>query len=80
MPIFVILRFEERIAQRDRLNTLHVDVLCKLRIDVEEDWHIHCFSCIQSLLLKAKTLNLAKVRGDLSRRNRIGGYANDVFR
>lgn len=80
MPILIVLRLEECITQCDRLDTLHIDVLCKLRIDVEEDWHIHCFSCIQSLLLKAKTLNLAKVRGDLSRRNRIGGYANDVFR
>jgi hypothetical protein len=80
MSIFIVLRLEESITQCNRLNTLHIDVLCKLRIDVEEDWHIHCFSCIQSLLLEAKALNLAKVRGDLSGRNRIGGYANDVFR
>ena len=80
MPILIVLRLEERITQCDRLDTLHIDVLCKLRVDVEEDWHIHCFSCIQFLLFEAETLYLAKVRGDLSRRNRIGGYANDVFR
>ena len=80
MPILIVLRLEERITQCDRLDTLHIDVLCKLRVDVEEDCHIHCFSCIQSLLLKAKTLNLAKVWGDLSRRDRVGGYTNDVFR
>lgn len=79
MSVFVVLRLEERIAQCDSLNALHARILCKFRIDVEEDRHVHRFPSIQSLLLEAETLNLAKVWSDLSRCNGVGGYANDVF-
>jgi len=79
MAILVILRLEESVAQCDSLNALHTGILCKLGIDVEKDWHVHRFPSIQSLLFKAKALDLAKVWGDLSRCNGVGSYANDVF-
>lgn len=79
MPVFIILRLEKRITQRDSLNALHTRILCKLRIDVEEDRHVHSFSSVQSLFLKAETLNLAKVWSDLSGCDRVCGYTNDVF-
>ena len=40
MPILVILGLEKRITQRDRLDILHINVLAKLRINVEEHWHV----------------------------------------
>jgi hypothetical protein len=79
MPVFVVLRLEERIAQSDSLNALHTRILCELRIDVEEDRHVHCLSSIQPLFLEAETLDLAKVWSDLSWCDRVGGHANNVF-
>jgi hypothetical protein len=80
MPVFVILCLEECITQSDSLDTLHTRILCELRIDVEEDRHVHCLSSIQPLFLEAETLDLAKVWSDLSWCDRIGGHANNVFR
>ena len=79
MAILVILGLEERIAQCDSLNALHTRILCKLRVNIKEDWHVHRFASIQSLLLKAETLDLAKVWSDLSWCDRICSYANDIF-
>ena len=79
MSVFVVLRLEKRVAQCDSLNALHTRILCKLRVNIKEDWHVHRFASIQSLLLKAETLDLAKVWGDLSRCHGVGGHANNVF-
>jgi len=46
MSVFVVLRLEERVAQCDGLNTLHVNILCEFGIDVEEDGHVHRFPSI----------------------------------
>lgn len=66
MPILIILRLEERITQGNRLYTLHVRIRHKLRINVKEHRHIHRLARIQPLLLKAKALNLTKVRCNLA--------------
>lgn len=79
MAILVIFRLEERIAQRNRLNALHIRIRDKLRINVEKHRHIHRFARIQPLLLEAKALDLAKVRRHLSWRDRVCCDPDDVF-
>lgn len=78
MPFPIILRLEERIIQRDRLNAPHIRVIHKIRVNVKEHGHIHRLTSIQPLLLKAETLNLAEIWRYLARTDRICGYANDV--
>jgi len=79
MPVLIVFRFEEGIAECDRLDTLHVDVRDKLRIDVEEHRHVHCLASIQPLLLEAEALYLAEVWRHLPWRHGVCRYANDVL-
>lgn len=79
MPILIILRLEERVTQRHSLNPLHVDVVHKVRINIEENRHVHCLARIQPLLLKAKTLNLAEIRRHLPRRDRVRSHSDDIL-
>ena len=79
VSICVIFCFEEGITQCYRLNPLHVDVSCKLRIYVEEDGHVYRLASIQSLLLEAETLDFAEVWRDLPGCDRVCGNANDIF-
>lgn len=79
MPILIILRLEKRITQRHRLNPLHINIRHKLRINIEEHWHIDRLTRIQPLLLEAETLDLAEIRGHLTRGDRVRGDADDVF-
>jgi hypothetical protein len=79
MPVFIILGLEERIAQRHCFDTLHIDIPRKLRVNVKENRHVHCFPRIQPLLLEAKALDLAKIRRNLTRRYGIGSDADDVL-
>ena len=70
---------EKRITERNLLNAPHIRIIYKIRIDIEEDRHINRLSCIQPLFLKAKTLNLAKIRRNLSRRNTICCNPNNIL-
>lgn len=78
MPIFIILGLEKCIIQRHRLNALHIRIRRKLGIDIEEDGHIDRLAGVQALLFEAEALDLGEVGGDLARRNRVGGDADDV--
>lgn len=80
MPILVVLCLEECIAQRDRLNTLHIRIRHKLGINVEKHRHIDRLTRIQPLLLKTKALDLAKVGRNLARCHGVGGHADNVLR
>lgn len=62
------------------LNALHVWIIHKIRINIEEDWHVDRLASIQSLLLKAKALNLAEVRRHLSWSNAVGSDPDNIFR
>jgi hypothetical protein len=45
----------------------HVRVLCKLGVYIEKDRHVHLFVWVESLLFKAKALDLVEVDADLGR-------------
>lgn len=75
MPVLVVLRLEKGIIQGDCSDIFRIDIVHKLRIDVEEHWHIHCFPSIQTLLLKAKTLDLAEVWCYLAGSHRVCRYS-----
>ena len=70
---------KERVAQRHRLDPLHLWVACELRIYEEKDRHVDRLPGPQALLLKAKALNLAEIRRDLPRRHAVGRHPDDVF-
>lgn len=69
---------EECITQRHGLDTLHVQIIQQIRVQVKEHRHIHRLAGIQSLLLETETLNLAKVWCTLGRRYTVCCHANDV--
>ena len=79
MPVLIILRLEKCIAQRNSLDSLHINVRHEFRIDIEENRHIHRLARIQPLLLKAKALDLAEIWRHLSRRYRVCCNPNDIF-
>jgi hypothetical protein len=79
MSIVIILRLEKCIIQRHRNDPLHIDILRKLRINIEEHRHIHGLPRIQPLLLEAKALDLGKVGCHLSWCDRVCRHANDVL-
>ena len=79
MPILVVLGLEEGIAERDRLDALHVDIRDKLRINVKEHWHIDSLASIQSLLLETEALDLTEVWRHLTWRYRVCRDSNDVL-
>jgi hypothetical protein len=56
---------EESVAECDFIDARHGRVLGKLRVDVEEDGHVHLLVRVQPLLLKAETLDLVKVLASL---------------
>jgi len=69
---------EKRIIQRDSLNPSHIRIIHKIRINIEEHWHIHGLASIQPLFLKAETLNLAEVWRNLSGTDTVCCYSYDV--
>lgn len=79
MPILVVLRLKECVTECDRLNTLHVDIRNKLRVNVEEDWHVDRLTSIQPLLLETKALDLTEVRRYLSWCHRVCCDTDDVL-
>lgn len=74
-----VKRTEERIAQCHRLDTLHVHIVEQIRIQVEENRHVHSLACIETLLFKAETLDLAEVRRTLRGRHTVCSHSNDVL-
>lgn len=79
MPLRIVLCLEESIAQCHRLYPLHVYVACKLGVNVEEHGHIHRLARVQPLLLKAKALDLGKVRRHLPWRYAVRRHPDDVL-
>lgn len=51
-----LLGLEEGVGQRDGVHPGHPGVLVELRVDVEEDGHVHLLMGVQTLLLEAETL------------------------
>lgn len=70
---------EESIIQRNSINPPHTRIPQKLRINIKENRHIHRLPLIQPLLLKAKTLYLAKIRRHLRRRHTIRRDADNIL-
>lgn len=70
---------EERITQCNLFNALHIRIIHKIRIDIEEHRHIHCLTSIQPLLLKTKALDLAEIRCYLPRSHTVCRYPNDII-
>ena len=67
------LGFKECITERDFIGILQERIRLVVRINVEEDRHVHLFTRVQSLLLKTETLNLIEVRPGLEGDNVVGG-------
>ncbi len=80
LRMVVVLRFEEGIGKGDAVDPVHERVLCKFRVEEEEDGHVDLFARIQPLLLKAKALNLGEVGGYLRGRDVVGGHPDDILR
>ena len=70
---------EEGVVQGDGINVPHCWVFEKVRIDVEEDRHIHCFPFVQTLFFEAKALDLAEVWRNLRRRNTVRGHSDYIL-
>lgn len=51
-----LLGLKEGVGQCDGVHPGHPGVIIKLRVNVEEDGHVHLFVRVQTLLLKAETL------------------------
>lgn len=51
-----LLCFKEGVGQSDGFHPGHPGVLVELWVDVEEDGHVHLLMRVQTLLLKAETL------------------------
>lgn len=71
---------EKSVRQGNRINPLHIRIRRKIRINEEENRHIHRLPRIKLLLLKAEALNLAEIRRHLSRRHAICCDSNDIRR
>ena len=69
---------KEGIRQRYRLDTPHVQVGQKVWVQVEEDRHVHRLPGAQSLLFKAKTLDLAEIGSYLAGCYAVCSDPNDV--
>lgn len=54
--LLTLLGLEEGVGQSDGVHSGHPGVLVELRVDVEEDGHVHLLVRVQALLLKAETL------------------------
>jgi hypothetical protein len=70
---------EEGIIECHSLNSPHVQIIEQIRVQVEEDGHVDRLTGIESLLLEAEALNLAKVRRTLCRGDAVRGHADDVL-
>lgn len=75
----IISGLEESVAQRHLFNALHIRIIDEVRINIEEDRHIDSLSSVQSLLFEAETLNLGKIRRDLTRSDTVRSNPNDII-
>ena len=70
---------EKCIRKRDSVNLVHGWIIHKVRINEKKYRHIYRLPRIQPLLLKAETLNLAKIRRHLCRRHTVRSHAYNIF-
>jgi len=75
-----IVHLKKRVGKNYIVHSLHFGVCLKLRIDVEEYWHVYLLPRKKCLLLKAKALYLIKVNGSLHRSNIVCGYTSNWSR
>ena len=54
--LLALLGLEEGVGEGDGVDPRHARILIKLRVDVEEDGHVHFLVRVQPLLFKAETL------------------------
>ena len=59
--ILEALRPEESVREGDMADILHLRIIQEGRVDVKKDGHVHFFLRLETLLLKAKTLNLVEI-------------------
>jgi len=71
-------RTEKCVVECDSLYASHVRIIDKLRVNVEKHRHIHRLASIQSLFLKAEALYLGKVWRNLTGRDAVRSYADDI--
>lgn len=79
MPILIVLGLEKRVTQRHSLNPLHVDIVHKVGINIEENRHVDRLAGVQPLLLEAKALNLAEIRRHLPRCDRVRSHSDNIL-
>ena len=72
-------RTEESIAQSDSVDFVHRGVIVEVRVNEEEDWHIHRLSSIKPLLLETEALDFAEIGRHLSGCDAIGSHPYDVL-
>ena len=66
------LGLKECVGQGDGVRVLQEGVCCVIRVDVEEDWHVHLLPRIKPLLLEAEALNLVEVSSSLEGNHIVG--------
>ena len=66
------LGLEECIAKCDFICIFQERIIDVVRVDVEEDGHVHLLSRVQSLLFKTEALDLVKVSPSLEGNNIVG--------
>lgn len=54
--VLTLFGLKEGVGQSDGVDPSHPGVLVELRVDVEEDGHVHLLVGVQTLLLEAETL------------------------
>lgn len=77
LEVYTLLRFKERVRQRDRIHQFHLGVVHYFRVDVEEHRHVHLLVRVQLLLLKAKALNFVEIRSRFKGNHIVGTNSYD---
>lgn len=77
--IVIVSGFEEGVTQCHSLYALHVHIIEQIRVQVEENGHVHSLARIETLLLEAETLDLTEVRRTLGRCHTVGSNSDDVL-
>lgn len=72
-------RTKERVRQRDCIYLCHRRIINKVRINEKENRHVDSFPGVESLLFKAKALDLAEIWCHLGWSNTVGSDPNDVL-
>jgi len=74
-----VQRTKEGVRQGHSLDALHVQIVHHVRVQVEEDGHIHRLASVQALLFKTEALNLAEIWRHLCRCHTVCGHADDIL-